>query len=154
VLGFGGGSAIDTGKALAALLANPGDVLDYLEVEQPSWMSGQSLISEELEQRPVFGASSQGQEPGEDGEFAVNWDKVSAPFYQFGEITLIYCQSWFRLDLKRPGWESGSIAGSTADCPPGSELTDEEAFQLVVAHLAENGFDVSSLGSFPPDPPD
>jgi alcohol dehydrogenase class IV len=32
VLGFGGGSAIDAGKALAALLANPGDMYDYLEV--------------------------------------------------------------------------------------------------------------------------
>jgi alcohol dehydrogenase class IV len=32
VLSIGGGSAIDTGKAAAALLANPGDVLDYLEV--------------------------------------------------------------------------------------------------------------------------
>jgi alcohol dehydrogenase class IV len=32
VIGFGGGSAIDTGKAAAALLANPGDVYDYLEV--------------------------------------------------------------------------------------------------------------------------
>jgi len=29
---MGGGSAIDTGKALAAMLANPGDPLDYLEV--------------------------------------------------------------------------------------------------------------------------
>jgi alcohol dehydrogenase class IV len=32
VISFGGGSAIDTGKAIAALISNPGDVLDYLEV--------------------------------------------------------------------------------------------------------------------------
>ena len=32
VVAMGGGSAIDTGKALAAMLANPGDPLDYLEV--------------------------------------------------------------------------------------------------------------------------
>ncbi len=32
VVSIGGGSAIDAGKAIAALLANPGDPLDYLEV--------------------------------------------------------------------------------------------------------------------------
>jgi alcohol dehydrogenase class IV len=32
VVGFGGGSAIDAGKAIAALAANAGDPLDYLEV--------------------------------------------------------------------------------------------------------------------------
>lgn len=32
VIGIGGGSAIDLAKAVAALLANPGDPLDYLEV--------------------------------------------------------------------------------------------------------------------------
>jgi alcohol dehydrogenase class IV len=32
VIGFGGGSALDTGKAVAALLANGGGLLDYLEV--------------------------------------------------------------------------------------------------------------------------
>jgi len=32
VVGLGGGSAIDMGKAIAALLTNPGEPLDYLEV--------------------------------------------------------------------------------------------------------------------------
>jgi alcohol dehydrogenase class IV len=32
VIGFGGGSALDAGKAIAALAANPGEILDYLEV--------------------------------------------------------------------------------------------------------------------------
>jgi alcohol dehydrogenase class IV len=32
VIGFGGGSVLDTGKAVAALLNNEGDLMDYLEV--------------------------------------------------------------------------------------------------------------------------
>lgn len=32
VIGFGGGSSLDVGKAIAIMLTNPGDVLDYLEI--------------------------------------------------------------------------------------------------------------------------
>ena len=32
IVGMGGGSVVDTGKAIAGLLTNPGDIYDYLEV--------------------------------------------------------------------------------------------------------------------------
>ncbi|MFH1183657.1 MAG: iron-containing alcohol dehydrogenase [Chloroflexota bacterium] len=44
VIGMGGGSAIDAGKAIAALLPNPGEILDYLEV----FGEGQTLPSPSL----------------------------------------------------------------------------------------------------------
>jgi len=44
IIGLGGGSVLDTGKAIAALITNPGDVFDYLEVIG----KGQSLVNPPL----------------------------------------------------------------------------------------------------------
>jgi alcohol dehydrogenase class IV len=44
VIGLGGGSVLDTGKAMAALVKNPGDITDYLEVVG----KGQPLVNAPL----------------------------------------------------------------------------------------------------------
>ena len=58
VIGMGGGSVLDTGKAVAAMLANPGDLLDYLEVVG----QGKPLIYRSLPYIAVPSTSGTGSE--------------------------------------------------------------------------------------------
>ena len=125
-------------------------LLDYIGLDQPDWMRGKSLIAGELEQRPIFGVNDVEKEKDANNVFTVNWDNVDPPFYQFGGMTLIYCQKWYKLDLTSLGWETGNVEGSTSACPPGGDITDEQAFQWIIVHLKENGFDVSTLENITP----
>jgi hypothetical protein len=86
----------------------------------------------------------------DDSRIIVIPEKVKPPFYQFGDISLIYCQTWYKLDLTNLGWKTGNVEGSTADCPAGSKIGEEQAFEWIVQHLEENGFDISSLNNLTP----
>ncbi len=37
------------------------------------------------------------------------------------------------------------MEGSTMVCPPGVELTDDQAYQLIEEHLGENGYKIYPL---------
>ena len=58
VIGMGGGSVLDTGKAVSAMLSNPGDLLDYLEVVG----KGEPLINRPLPYIAVPTTSGTGSE--------------------------------------------------------------------------------------------
>ncbi|HEX5839941.1 MAG TPA: sulfatase-like hydrolase/transferase [Anaerolineales bacterium] len=125
-------------------------LLDYLGLDTPDWMRGQSLIAGELEQRPILGVNDVEKTKDENNIFSVDWDQVSPPFYQFGGMSLIYCDKWYRLNLSNLTWETGSVEGSTSTCTPEQEITEEHAYRLLVEHLQENGFDVSTLETLTP----
>ena len=129
----------------------PITILDFIGLEQPDWMSGNSLIAGKLEQRPIFGVNSvtAAEQQEVNGFWAINKKNVKEPFYQFSGITMVYCQKWYELDLDNISWESGNVEGSTSVCQPDSEITDEQAFLWIVDHLKANDFDVSTLDIIP-----
>jgi len=117
-------------------------ILDYLNIEIPSWMEGRSLLSnrDALFQKSIFSFEVQ-QVSGN----KIDYRKVNPPFYQFGKINLIYCQNWFRLNLQSYEVTSGVISDYKNHCMDKDLLTKEKAFEYMKDHLQEKGFDITSL---------
>lgn len=117
-------------------------LLDYLDIPQPLWMPGQSLISEDYEARPIFTAkipkSSKDPVTGK-----VTYPESIAPFYQFGRISVIVCNQWFELDLNEMTLNSGTVVGHSGAC--GKETDPRTAISLIIKHLERYGFDASTL---------
>jgi hypothetical protein len=126
-------------------------LLDFLGIPPPDWMQGNSLLAGNLEQRPIFGVSEINPAGWDAGHDTSNIrEKPPEPFDLFILATLIHCQKWFSLNLYTMSWESGMVEGTTTVCQPGEDILEKHAFQWILEHLSENGFDVSRLGSLSP----
>jgi arylsulfatase A-like enzyme len=128
-------------------------ILDYLDVAQPVWMKGRSILTNDLPAaRPVFSATV-GDETVLSEDMAywmVDESRVSAPFYQLGRLNLIMCNLWFSLNLREPELTYGTVEGSTANCAPEEMPAPEAALDLLVQSLIEDDYDMSD---FPDDVP-
>ena len=120
-------------------------ILDYLEIDIPGWMDGRSLLSQGLEARPIFFVNEAVRERNPQGGFAINLEKVEPPFYQFSGISMVYCDTLYRLDLYNGAWTAGPVEGSTYACPPEVQISEEQAYDWIVEHLETHGFDTASL---------
>jgi hypothetical protein len=120
-------------------------ILDYLGLSQPDWMSGQSLLDGELADRKILGAKVAYLEKNNKGRFKIDMEKVQSPFYQVGQVSVVDCSHWFALDLVETSLTRGYVDGHTVPCPADEVLTNEQAYELLVGYLRDNGYDVSSL---------
>lgn len=122
-------------------------ILDYLQVQIPEWMQGESLLKPIQPDRPVLSAGLATLEVLPDGSITPPEMELTPPFYQFGIMTVVYCDKWYQLDLKSSIMLSGNIKNSTLACPDikKAELSVDEVYSLMIENLQKNGFDTSSI---------
>lgn len=118
-------------------------LLDYLGVEKPAWMNGTSLLPGEPGDRPIFGTGVGKDVEVERGSLVV--ETLKPPFYQFGYISVIYCGTWYRLDLVNYAWMEGPVEGYTGSCSETSPIDRNAVLNWMVNRLREDGFDTSSI---------
>ena len=124
-------------------------ILDYLDLPQPEWMRGRSLLAPGLEQGYIFGVGVGPLMQSDQGLWITGLQRSQPPFYQFGTINLIDCNRWYELDLDEPALTSGEVAGHTAPCPDEAVVSQAQAYALMLAYLREHGFAVESLEGLP-----
>ena len=122
-------------------------ILDYLKIQQPSWMHGQSVLTSNFpSNREVISASTSADvvTNGKDG-WTVDTNKISPPFYQLGTVDLIICNKWYSLNLRKPSITYGKVIGSTAVCDENEIISPGEAKERILQNLKDDGYDISSF---------
>lgn len=119
-------------------------ILDYLGMEQPSWMEGRSIFTlGGSRQREIYASSTVQAEVNDSGDFEVT--NPSEPFYTLGKVYLINCQSVFLLDLLDQNLSSRILPKHSSPCETEKLLSEWEARTAILKQLAEKGYDVSGL---------
>ena len=125
-------------------------ILDFLGLNKPEWMDGESLYKIGSTQRPIMTAMNANFLLVSNGDSLLQTDqaKVAPPFYQFSTISSINCQRWDQLWLLDHILDIGEIDAHTSPCREGDLIGEERAFNLFVDYLKAYDFDVSSLKDY------
>lgn len=118
-------------------------ILDYIGVDQPDWTSGISLLAGDPDpSRPIFGAACDRAAFGLDDGTP---DGVQPPFYSMGVTTLIVCDRSYVARWGKGTMTVSTIKGHTEPCHDEVLVDGETAERMILNHLAERGYDISSV---------
>ncbi len=115
-------------------------ILDYLKIDQPAWIEGQSLLQKNEPDRLMISASSVEREFGQTGIPFLPQKNLKPPFYQFGALTIIQCQNWYQVDLQKSILTYGELESYEYPCPVDVLDTKVEIQKRVADLLSERGF--------------
>lgn len=120
-------------------------LLDYMGLPIPNWMEGQSLLKGEPDAGRLIFSTGAAYVKEINGIFMVDPEQRKPPFYQLGFLGIVDCQVWYRYDLIHRAWSSGPVLEHTMPCQTEELLPPEQIRSALLAHLADKGFDISSL---------
>jgi arylsulfatase A-like enzyme len=124
-------------------------LLDYLGIIPPDWMEGSSLLAGEVESgRFIFTVDRKmgdTRKKTSGGYWIMDAKKTGPPFYSLGSLGIFSRQKLFNLVLEDSHLEISTVKGHTFPAAPAEIPAPEVIEQLLVDHLAESGYDISSL---------
>lgn len=111
-------------------------LLDYLGLNIPDWMQGNSLLDDSFGERFIINTGV-GNVDLEEG--AIVKESIKPPYFQFGYISSIFCGKWYRIKLPEGKQSSGVIISATNNC---SDYPDDTfVYEYLKGKLKDFKFD-------------
>jgi len=122
-------------------------ILDYLNVDIPKWMEGDSLLDFSISaQRPIYGITKLERERFN----SIKNEKLSRivgsgpPAYGLNTMAMTVCNQWYALDLNHGKIKTGKIKNHSDGCDRSTMPSIETAKNLIVEHLTARGFSIKA----------
>ena len=119
-------------------------ILDYMEIQQPEWMYGNSLLDPVNPSRYIIAAKSPVEiiAQNETGNFSLVEEKVKPPFYQFEHLSVTQCQNWYDINLLSLSMTEGKVENYVNPCSPDDLDSPEQVWEKMGKILTRFGFQI------------
>ena len=112
----------------------PATLLDYIDKDQPEWMTGTSLLQGEPPVMREIISTTAGSPK-----------KIKPPFYQIKSLQFIVCQKWYSWNVQDNEFKTGEVKSHTAKCDPTLLPTDDEVQKKMLEFFKKYKYDTNSI---------
>lgn len=118
-------------------------LLDYLGMDRPGWMMGQSLIGKDPNHERAIFAADRIHGTGVVTRRQITPSHIVSPFFSLGTVSLIQCDTFIEFLLRKNLAFVSKVKGHSRPCADGP--SPAEAMQQIVDHLDHHHYDTSLL---------
>lgn len=124
-------------------------VLDYLNIPQPDWMEGQTLIGDKLDPNRRLLSINRRDDIAVQDETSHLWKvdehKVGPPFYHLGFLNAVVGDRYFRLDLGEKKLLTKRLPGRAPAATPAGIPAAEVIGRELVEHMKDQKYDMTGF---------
>jgi len=114
-------------------------ILDYIGMDVPEWMAGESLLGELDRTRLIFSAQINPDAFGRDGAYE---DVIKPPFYQFSTINVAQCQYLYIIYLDDGVMVRKTIPAYVDPCQSDLLYEGDQIWDSAMVLLTDYGFQI------------
>lgn len=119
-------------------------ILDYMNVDIPLWMDGDSLLNELSPTRPIYTIKVRNLRRDPETKRWIHLES-EPPFFHFGQVTVFVCNRWWQLNLNDFSWNEGVSALDSQACAGEAEINKQDVLNLIIEHFKRFGFETNTL---------